>query len=65
MGAGYGRDLVKLFRQHNCKFIRNGKGDHQIWYSPNSNRQVTLDYGTTDKNTANGTLKQAGINHKF
>jgi len=65
MGAGYGRDLVKLFRKNGCQFIRNGKGDHKIWYSPLTNRQVTLDYGTTDKQTANGTLKQAGINYKF
>jgi hypothetical protein len=65
MGAGYGRDLVKLFRKNDCIFIRNGKGDHQIWFSPKTNRQVTLDFSTTDKNTANGTLKQAGINHKF
>lgn len=65
MGAGYGRDLITLFRKNGCQFVRNGKGDHQIWYSPLSKRQVTLDFGTTDKNTANGTLKQAGINHKF
>ena len=65
MGAGYGRELTKLLRENGCKFIRYGKGDHQIWYSPKSNRQVILDYGTKDKNTANGTLKQAGIKHKL
>ena len=65
MGAGYGRDLVKLFRKNGCTFVRQGKGDHEIWYSPITNRQVTLDYKTTDRNTANGTLKQAGINHKL
>jgi len=65
MGSGYGRDLVRLFRKNGCVFVRQGKGDHEIWYSPITNRQVTIDYKTTDKNTANGTLKQAGINHKF
>ena len=65
MGTGYGRDLIKLFRKNKCKFIRYGKGDHQLWYSPITDRQVTVDYGTTDKHTANGTLKQAGIKHKF
>jgi len=65
MGFGYGRDLVKLLKINNCTFVRHGKGDHQIWYSPITNRQVTLDYKSSNKNTANGTLKDAGITHKF
>jgi len=65
MGSGYGRDLVKLLNKNKCIFVRHGKGDHQIWYSPITNRQVTVDYKTTNKNTANGTLKDAGINYKF
>jgi len=54
-----------LFRKNGCNFIRNGKGDHQVWYSPLTSRNVTLDFGTNNKQTANGTLKDAGINHKF
>ena len=65
MGAGYGRDIVRLFRDNGCTFVRYGKGDYQIWYSPITNRQVTLDYKGADKSTANGTLKDAGIKHKF
>jgi len=65
MGSGYGRDIVKLFRKNNLTFIRHGKGDHQIWYSPITDRQVTLDYKSSNKITANGTLKDAGINHRF
>jgi len=65
MGTGYGKDIIKLLQKNGCTFVRQGKGDHEIWYSPITNRQVTLDYGTNDKYTANGTLKQAGINHKF
>jgi hypothetical protein len=65
MGAGYGRELKSLLKKHSCTFIRNGKGDHQIWFSPKTNREVTLDYGTKNRHIANQTLKQAGINHKF
>jgi len=65
MGVGYGKAIVKLFRKNGCTFVRQGKGDHEIWYSPITNRQVTLDYCTNDRYTANATLKQAGIKHKF
>jgi len=65
MAAGYGKDLVKLFRKNGCRFVRNGKGDHQVWYSPLTNRNITLDYGTNNKYTANGTLREAGINQKL
>ena len=65
VGAGYGRDLVKLFKENGCRFVRNGKGDHQVWFSPITGNNVTLDYGTTKNRTANGILKQAGIKHKF
>jgi len=65
MAVGYGQDIIKLFQQHGCTFVRKGKGDHEIWYSPITDRQVTLDKGTRKKHTANGTLKQAGIKYKF
>ena len=65
MGAGYGRMLEKILKNNGCTFVRFGKGDHRIWFSPMTNRQVTVDYKSENKNTANGTLKDAGINHKF
>ena len=48
-----------------CHFVRHGKGDHEIWYSPISKRQVTVDYGNASRHTANACLKQAGLPKRF
>ena len=61
MGGSYGRELKRLLLDHDCRFVRHGKGDHEIWFSPISNRHFTVDAGTRKRFTANAILKQAGI----
>jgi Holliday junction resolvase len=34
MGSSYGRELKRILRAHGCTYVRQGKGDHEIWYSP-------------------------------
>ena len=63
--ADYTRVVKKLLSDNNCYFIRHGKGDHDIWYSPASNRNVTVDGKIQKRHMANAIMKQAGINHKF
>jgi len=63
--AGYYRDIKKLLTAAGCEFVREGKGDHEIWYSPISKRRFTLDKGVMVKATANGTLKDAGLDKAF
>ena len=65
MGASYGRDLKRTLLDHDCRFVRNGKGDHEIWFSPISGLHFTVDAGTRNGFAANGTLKQAGIKPAF
>lgn len=48
-----------------CYFHRDGKGDHEIWYSPITKRYFTVDRGTKSRHTANETLKQAGLPKAF
>jgi hypothetical protein len=43
-------------------FVRQGKGDHEIWYSPIVNRNFTVDGSITKRSSAIKTLKKAGIN---
>jgi len=45
--------------------VRAGKGDHEIWYSPITDRHFTLDRGVKVRHTANGTLKDAGLPKAF
>jgi len=62
---GYTRDLIKTLRQNNCHFVRAGKGDHQIWYSPMSDCNFTVDSDIKSRHTANKSLKDAGIPKAF
>ncbi|MEZ4528787.1 MAG: type II toxin-antitoxin system HicA family toxin [Desulfobacterales bacterium] len=41
-------------RQNGCQFERQGKGYHEIWYSP-------VDSKIKSRHTANSILKQAGL----
>jgi hypothetical protein len=59
------RQLVAILKEAGCYFLRQGKGDHEIWFSPVSNRKFTLDAGITSNVTANIVLKQAGLPKHF
>lgn len=36
--AGYAPALKKLLRESGCRFDRPAKGDHEVWYSPQTGR---------------------------
>ena len=59
------RELVQIHRAHGCYLVRAGKGSHEIWYSPASNRNVTVPRSTKSRHTANDVLKQAGLDKAF
>lgn len=63
--ADFKRELKELLREAGCKFVRPGKGDHEIWYSPISKTNFTVDNGTKSRHTANQSLKQAGLPKAF
>jgi hypothetical protein len=46
----YAPALKKLLKENGCWFDRQGKGDHEIWYSPHTNRKFPstagLSHGT-------------------
>ena len=65
MVSSCGRDLKRVLLAHGCRFVRYGKGDHEIWFSPISQRSFTVDAGTRKRFTANSALKQAGIEPQF
>lgn len=65
MVGTYYRDLKRILLDNGCTFVRHGKGDHEIWHSPISGRNFTVDASTRKRFTANAALKQAGINAKL
>lgn len=42
-----------------------GQGYHEIWYSPLTDRHVTIPTNCVVRHTANGILKQAGLPKHF
>ena len=63
--AEYEKKVRELLRRHECHFVRHGKGDHDIWYSPVSNSHFTVDGKIKSRHTANAVLHKAGIDFKF
>ena len=57
--------LKKLLTEAGCSFERQGKGDHEIWYSPMTDRRFVVDNSIKSRHTANAVLKQAGLPKAF
>jgi hypothetical protein len=65
MASSFNPQLMKLLSEAGCYFEREGKGDHQIWYSPLTNRRFVVDSSIKSRHTANAVLKQAGLPKAF
>jgi hypothetical protein len=63
--ADYTKDLKKILREAGCTFERQGKGDHELWYSPITATRFVVDNAIKSRHTANAVLKQAGLPKKF
>lgn len=63
--ADYTPQLKKLLREADCTFHRQGKGDHEIWFSPLTEKHFPVDSKIKSRHTANGVLKQAGLEKVF
>jgi hypothetical protein len=61
----FDRELRKILAEAGCRFVRQGKGDHEVWQSPVNGRHFSLDRGVKSRHTANATLKQAGLEKAF
>lgn len=63
--AGFTKAVKQYLSENGCEFYRHGKGDHDMWWSPITDRKFVVDSNIKSRHTANGTLKQAGIDKKF
>jgi hypothetical protein len=63
--ATYTAKLKEILLAHGCTFDRSGRGDHEIWYSPITDRRFPVDHKILSRHTANAVLKQAGIPKQF
>ncbi len=63
--SGFTPRLKELLIAAGCRFIRQGHGDHEIWESPVNGKRFTVDGDIRSRHTANGTLKDAGLEKAF
>lgn len=65
MVSSFTPELKRLLKEGGCRFVRPGKGDHDIWYSPNTGTHFPVDQKIKSRHTANAVLKQAGLPKAF
>ena len=63
--AEYEKAVRDILAANQCVFVRHGKGDHDIWFSPITGRHITVDGKIKSRHTPNAIMKQSGIDHRF
>ena len=63
--AEYEKKVREKLSENGCYFIRHGRGDHDIWFSPITKLPITVDGKIVSRHVANGIMKRAGINWHF
>ena len=63
--SDYTPKLKKILREEGCYFDRPGKGDHEIWFSPETRIKFVVDSSIKSRHTANAVLRQAGLPKQF
>ena len=61
----YEKRVREKLSENGCYFVKHGKGNHDTWFSPITNKPITVDGKIKSRHSANGILKRAGINYKF
>jgi predicted RNA binding protein YcfA (HicA-like mRNA interferase family) len=65
MAPTFDRALRDFLRAAGCALVRQGKGSHEIWYSPITRRNFPVPVGIVSRHTANAILRQAGLPKAF
>jgi len=65
MGGGLAPELKRLLAAAGCTYDRPGKHDHEIWYSPITQRRLAVDHKILSRYAANGVLKQVELPKAF
>ena len=63
--ADHYRDVIRYLKDNGYELRRHGRGDHEIWWNPQTGARVVVDRKLKSKVTANEILKQAGLPKAF
>ncbi len=61
----YGKAVRDTLTHNGCRFLRQGRGDHEVWTSPHAPKPFTVPVKIKSRHTANGILKDAGLPKQF
>lgn len=61
----YGKPVRKILKENGGRFLRQGRGDHEVWSSPRAAKPFTVPVKIKSRHTANGILKDAGLPKQF
>jgi predicted RNA binding protein YcfA (HicA-like mRNA interferase family) len=65
MAPAFDRQLRELLRAAGCTLVRQGRGSHEIWHSPITQRNFAVPVKIPSRHTANAILRQAGLPKAF
>lgn len=65
MTRTFDRAVKEFLLEAGCTLVRQGKGSHEIWFSPVTKRTFPVPHGMVSRHTANGVLKDAGLTGKL
>ena len=65
MSGDFTKELKAKLTRAGCEFRRQGRGDHEIWWSPITETCFTVDGKIKSRHTANKSLKDAGLPKAF
>lgn len=57
--TGFGKAVRDKLQEADCEFVRHGKGDHDIWYSPITAQILTVPVKIMSRHLANKVLRAA------
>jgi hypothetical protein len=63
--AEYEKKVREILSLNDCHFVRRGKGDHDIWYSPINDHNFPVAAKIKSRHTANLIMKESGIEYHF
>jgi hypothetical protein len=63
--AEFEKKMREKLKEQGCSFLRHGKGDHNIWYSPLNWHSFPVDEKIKSRFMVNATMRQAGIDYHF
>jgi predicted RNA binding protein YcfA (HicA-like mRNA interferase family) len=65
MAPQFDRLLRNLLTQAGCVLVRQGRGSHEIWRGPITDRNFPVPVGIASRHTPNAILRQAGLPKAF